>query len=141
MLPAASIVSELTIEEGKGRTENYEPTHAGPPQPAPEPEPIPSEDDGPTLMIDPDGNVRRRFMEENPGPALYREVQKMDPGRPIIKGSFCEDDLLSGDSHNYLGSLCGGEYADIYEKISKYSYTYRNEKLIVGKAQRFCCQF
>ena len=26
--------------------------------------------------IDPDGNVRRRFMEENPGPALYREVQK-----------------------------------------------------------------
>lgn len=29
--------------------------------------------------IDPDGNVRRRFMEENPGPALYREVQKMDP--------------------------------------------------------------
>lgn len=28
--------------------------------------------------VDPDGNVRRRFMEENPGPALYREVQKMD---------------------------------------------------------------
>lgn len=46
--------------------------------------------------VDPDGNVRRRFMEENPGPALYREVQKMDPGRPIIKGSFCEDDPLSG---------------------------------------------
>ena len=63
-------------------------------------------------------------MEENPGPALYREVQKMDPGRPIIKGSFCEDDLLSGDSHNYLGSLCGGEYADIYEQTEKLNTEY-----------------
>ena len=74
--------------------------------------------------IDPDGNVRRRFMEENPGPALYREVQKMDPGRPIIKGSFCEDDPLSGDSHNYLGSLSGGEYADIYEQTEKLNTEY-----------------
>lgn len=74
--------------------------------------------------VDPDGNVRRRFMEENPGPALYREVQKMDPGRPIIKGSFCEDDPLSGDSHNYLGSLSGGEYADIYEQTEKLNTEY-----------------
>ena len=37
----------------------------------------------------------------------------MDRADPIIKGSFCEDDPLSGDSHNYLGSLCSGEYADI----------------------------
>ena len=74
--------------------------------------------------IDPDGNVRRRFMEENPGPALYREVQKMDPGRPIIKGSFCEDDPFSGDSHNYLGSLTGGEYGDIYDQTEKLNTEY-----------------
>lgn len=74
--------------------------------------------------IDPDGNVRRRFMEENPGPALYREVQKMDPCRPIIKGSFCEDDPFSGDSHNYLGSLTGGEYGDIYDQTEKLNTEY-----------------
>ena len=74
--------------------------------------------------IDPDGNVRRRFMEENPGPALYREVQKMDPGRPIFKGSVWEDDPFSGDSHNYLGSLTGGEYGDIYDQTEKLNTEY-----------------
>ena len=63
--------------------------------------------------VDPDGKIRERFMEENPGPRLYRELQEMDSERPIIKGSFCEDDLLSGDSHNYLGSLTGGEDGEI----------------------------
>ena len=69
--------------------------------------------------VDPDGKIRERFMEENPGPRLYRELQEMDSERPIIKGSFCEDDLLSGDSHNYLGSLTGGEYGEIYGQIEK----------------------
>ncbi len=46
--------------------------------------------------VDPDGDTRRRFMEENPGPRLYRELQEMDPDRPIIKGSFCDEDILAG---------------------------------------------
>ena len=74
--------------------------------------------------VDPDGKIRERFMEENPGPRLYRELQEMDSERPIIKGSFCEDDLLSGDSHNYLGSLTGGEYGEIYGQIEKLNTEY-----------------
>ena len=63
-------------------------------------------------------------MEENPGPRLYREVTEMDPARPIIKGSFCETDPYSGDSHNYLGSLSGGEYREIYEQREKLNTEY-----------------
>ena len=74
--------------------------------------------------VDPDGDTRRRFMEENPGPRLYRELQEMDPARPIIKGSFCNDDIYSGDSHNYLGSLSGGEYRDIYGTAEKLNTEY-----------------
>lgn len=74
--------------------------------------------------VDPDGKIRTRFMEENPGPRLYREVEEMDPGRPIIKGSFCEEDLFSGDSHNYLGSLSGGEYREIYGQSEKLNTEY-----------------
>lgn len=74
--------------------------------------------------IDPDGKTRERFMEENPGPRLYREVTEMDPARPIIKGSFCETDPYSGDSHNYLGSLSGGEYREIYEQREKLNTEY-----------------
>lgn len=74
--------------------------------------------------VDPDGDTRRRFMEENPGPRLYRELQEMDPARPIIKGSFCNDDIYSGDSHNYLGSLSGGEYRDIYGTTEKLNTEY-----------------
>lgn len=74
--------------------------------------------------IDPDGKTRRRFMEENPGPKLYEEIRKLDPGRPIIKGSFCNEDLFSGDSHNYLGSLSGGEYKDIYGTAEKLNTEY-----------------
>lgn len=74
--------------------------------------------------VDPDGKIRERFMEENPGPRLYRELQEMDSERPIIKGSFCEDDLLSGDSHNYVGSLTGGEYGEIYGQTEKLNTEY-----------------
>jgi beta-mannosidase len=48
-------------------------------------------------------------MSVSPGPQLYEAVTAADPSRPVIKGSFCEDDLLSGDSHNYRGSLQGPE--------------------------------
>lgn len=74
--------------------------------------------------VDPDGDTQRRFMEENPGPRLYRELQEMDPSRPIIKGSFCHDDICSGDSHNYLGSLTKGEYRDIYGTTEKLNTEY-----------------
>ena len=74
--------------------------------------------------VDPDGDTRRRFMEENPGPRLYRELQEMDPDRPIIKGSFCDEDFFSGDSHNYLGSLSGGEYREIYGTTEKLNTEY-----------------
>ncbi|MCI6006565.1 MAG: glycoside hydrolase family 2 TIM barrel-domain containing protein [Blautia sp.] len=74
--------------------------------------------------VDPDGKTRERFMEENPGPRLYREVSEMDPERPIIKGSFCENDIFSGDSHNYLGSLSSGLYEDIYEQKEKLNTEY-----------------
>lgn len=74
--------------------------------------------------VDPDGDTRRRFMEENPGPRLYRELQEMDADRPIIKGSFCKEDIFSGDSHNYLGSLSGGQYREIYGTTEKLNTEY-----------------
>jgi beta-mannosidase len=54
-------------------------------------------------------------MEISPGPQLYAAVTALDPSRPVIKGSFCFDDLTSGDSHNYTGSLQGPDtlYTDI----------------------------
>ena len=67
---------------------------------------------------------KRAIHGENPGPRLYREVTEMDPARPIIKGSFCETDPYSGDSHNYLGSLSGGEYREIYEQREKLNTEY-----------------
>lgn len=73
---------------------------------------------------DPDGKTRLRFMEENPGPKMYKEISAMDPGRPVIKGSFCENDPYSGDSHNYLGSLSGGQYRDIYGTTEKLNTEY-----------------
>ncbi|MBN9176453.1 MAG: hypothetical protein J0I43_03680 [Microbacterium sp.] len=60
-----------------------------------------------------DGTPNNRAMEVSPGPALVDAVTALDPSRPLIKGSYCEDDPLSGDSHNYLGSLHGGEYTEI----------------------------
>lgn len=74
--------------------------------------------------VDPDGDTRRRFMEESPGPRLYRELQEMDADRPIIKGSFCNEDIFSGDSHNYLGSLSGGQYREIYGTTEKLNTEY-----------------
>lgn len=58
-------------------------------------------------------------LEGNPGRALYEATQRVDPSRPVIRGSYCRDDLLSGDSHNYLGSLDGGQYCDIYGTTEK----------------------
>ena len=71
-------------------------------------------------------NSYGRAMDISPGPALYEAVCEHDPSRPAIKGSFCEKDLLSGDSHNYIGSLCGedGHYTDIYGMTEKLNTEY-----------------
>lgn len=49
--------------------------------------------------------TRGYAMSVSPGPRIYEAVCSADSTRPVIKGSFCEDDLTSGDSHNYRGSL------------------------------------
>ncbi len=71
-------------------------------------------------------NSHGKAMDISPGPALYEAVLKCDPSRPAIKGSYCEQDLLSGDSHNYIGSLCGeeGHYTDIYDMKEKLNTEY-----------------
>lgn len=71
-------------------------------------------------------NTHSIAMEVSPGPALYSAVVNADPTRPVIKGSYCENDLLSGDSHNYIGSLCGeeGHYSDIYGMKEKFNTEY-----------------
>lgn len=49
-------------------------------------------------------------MSVSPGPRMYDAVVEADSTRPVIKGSFCNEDPLSGDSHNYRGSLEGPEH-------------------------------
>jgi len=75
---------------------------------------------------DPVPNPFSYAMTVNPGPRLYQAVTEMDPTRPAIKGSYCEDDLCSGDSHNYIGSLTrhDSHYADIYGTKEKLNTEY-----------------
>ena len=66
------------------------------------------------------------FAKQTPGPRFAKEIQKLDPGRPYIKSSFAEDDLESGDSHNYKGSLSGADthYTDIFGTSEKLNTEY-----------------
>lgn len=66
-------------------------------------------------VVDPAGRTHGYAMEISPGPRLYAAVTALDPSRPAIKGSYCFDDMTSGDSHNYIGSLQGPDapYTDI----------------------------
>lgn len=59
--------------------------------------------------------TRGPAMTVSPGPQLMDAIRRIDPSRPIIKGSFCFDDPDSGDSHNYIGSLWEADvpYTDI----------------------------
>jgi hypothetical protein len=61
------------------------------------------------------------MMHEIPGPQLVEAIKQLDPTRPYIKGSRYENDIESGDSHNYTGSLYGADshYTDIYETHEK----------------------
>ncbi|MBR0450481.1 MAG: beta-galactosidase [Oscillospiraceae bacterium] len=66
------------------------------------------------------------LMDVSPGPALYENARRIDPSRSVIKGSCWEEDLLSGDSHNYLGSLVAEDthYSDIYGTVEKFNTEY-----------------
>ncbi len=77
-------------------------------------------------LEDPMGKTFGRAMTVNPGPALYEAVRALDPSRPAIKGSFCADDLTSGDSHNYTGSLNGdvAHYTEIFGTTEKFNTEY-----------------
>jgi beta-mannosidase len=77
-------------------------------------------------MNEPDGNTDGIFMKNFPGPQLLEEAKKLDPTRPTIKGSWCNDDLESGDSHNYIGSLVGENthYLEIYGTTEKLNTEY-----------------
>lgn len=77
-------------------------------------------------LRDPMGSTTGRAMTINPGPRLYQSVNELDPSRPAIKGSYCSDDLTSGDSHNYVGSLNGHatRYVDIYGTTEKLNTEY-----------------
>ena len=62
----------------------------------------------------------------HPGPAIMKAVRKADPSRPIILGSFCSENIDSGDSHNYTGSLNGEHthFLDLYGKTEKFNSEY-----------------
>lgn len=56
-----------------------------------------------------------KALTESPGPQMYEAITAADPTRPVIRGSFCNFDPLSGDTHNYRGSLEGNheDYVEI----------------------------
>jgi beta-mannosidase len=72
-------------------------------------------------MNEPYGYAQGTMLTTCPGPQLAAEAQRLDPDRPTIRGSGAWDDLQSGDSHNYKGSLNGAQthYTDIYGENEK----------------------
>ncbi len=56
-----------------------------------------------------------------PAPQVLAEAERLDPDRPAIKGSGAWDDLESGDSHNWTGSINGQDthYTDIFGNPEK----------------------
>lgn len=61
------------------------------------------------------------MMNQIPGPQLVEAVKQLDPTRPYIKGSRYANDIESGDTHNYTGSLHGehSHYTEIYDTREK----------------------
>ena len=51
--------------------------------------------------------AHNRFVAEQPGPQLLETAKKLDGQRTFVLASYCEDNLDSGDSHNYAGSIDG----------------------------------
>ncbi len=62
------------------------------------------------------GTIGRPMMTISPGPQLVEEVRQLDPTRPVIKATGRPEDLDSGDSHTYTGSLSGAHthFLDIF---------------------------
>lgn len=61
-----------------------------------------------------------RFVYHQPGPQVYRLLSELNPSMPLIRGSYCEEDPLSGDTHNYAGSIYGCvNYRDVEWKDEK----------------------
>lgn len=60
------------------------------------------------------------------GKQLTERVRRLDPGHPYIRASYAEEDLESGDSHNYLGSLRSQQsnYTDIEGTTEKFNTEY-----------------
>ena len=75
-------------------------------------------------LSEPAAGVNSYAMKVSPGDEIYRLVGDHDPNRPRIKGSFCNDDLCSGDTHNYIGSLSGGQLMDINDTTEKLNTEY-----------------
>ncbi len=73
-----------------------------------------------------DGNDKSPIMTTYFGPEIYAALTKEDSSRPVIKGSYCTNDLQSGDSHNYVGSLFGDKthYSEIYGTTEKFNTEY-----------------
>lgn len=61
------------------------------------------------------------LVSELVGPKMLTVLEEEDPNRPFILSSIKAEDPLSGDSHNYLGSLNGEDtqYTDILGTTEK----------------------
>jgi beta-mannosidase len=72
-------------------------------------------------MNEPWGGAKGSLVNVGPGPQLVEAARRLDPSRPTIKGSGNANDLESGDSHTYVGSLRGNasHYTQIYETTEK----------------------
>lgn len=69
---------------------------------------------------EPMGEMNGTQRTERPIPQLVAEAKRLDPWRPTIAGSSLADDLESGDSHTYLGSLRGEtRYTEIQGRKTK----------------------
>lgn len=60
------------------------------------------------------------------GRQLTERIKRLDPVHPYIRASYDEEDLESGDSHNYLGSLRSQQsnYTDIEGTTEKFNTEY-----------------
>jgi beta-mannosidase len=72
---------------------------------------------------EPDGKETGYFMSEAPAPQLAAMAKKRTPFIPYIKGSWCDKDPESGDTHNYLGSLSGNttHYLDTEKLVENFN--------------------